>query len=76
MESGEGREVLVGVHEGGNEGFFTQLNDLGGVVLFWQVVSHVHDFSPAFHEITGNVVILIDRQDMAFVAFHSVSSVR
>ena len=76
VEGGEGRKVLVCVHKGGNEGFFTQLNDLGGVVLFWQVVSHVHDFSPVFHEITGNVVILIDRQDMAFVAFHSVFSVR
>ena len=76
MEGGEGRKVLVCVHKGGNKGFFTQLNDLGGVVLFWQVVSHVHDFSPVFHEITGNVVALIDRQDMAFVAFHSVSSVR
>ena len=76
VESGEGRKVLVCVHKGRNKGFFTQLNDLGGVVLFWQVVSHVHDFSPVFHEITGNVVILIDRQDMAFVAFHSVFSVR
>ena len=76
VESGKGRKVLVCVHKGGNKGFFTQLNDLGGAVLFWQVVSHVYDFSPVFHEITGNVVILIDRQDMAFVAFHSVFSVR
>ena len=68
--------MLVGVHEGGNEGFFPQGDDLGGAVLFGQVAAHVSDFSAVFHEVTGNVVILIDRQDMAFVAFHSVFSVR
>ena len=76
MEGGEGGKVLVGVHEGGNKGFFPQGNDLGGAVPFWQVAAHVQDFSPVLHEIAGNIVILVDRQDIAFVAFHSVPSVR
>ena len=74
VEGGEGRKVLVGVHKGGNKGFFPQGNILGGAVLPGQVISHIYDFSTVFHEVTGNVVILIDRQDVAFVAFHSVPS--
>ena len=76
VESGEGRKVLVCVHKGGNEGFFPQGDDLGGAVLFGQVAAHVSDFSAVFHEVTGNVVITVDRQNVAFVAFHSVFSVR
>ena len=76
VEGGEGRKVLVGVHKGGNKGFFPQGNILGGTVLLGQVISHIYDFSTVFHEVTGNVVILVDRQNVAFVAFHSVPSVR
>ena len=68
--------MLVGVHEGGNEGFFPQGNILGGAVLPGQVISHIYDFSTVFYEIADDIVILIDRQDVAFVAFHSVFSVR
>ena len=76
VEGGEGGKVLVGIHEGGNKGFFPQGNDLGGAVPFGQVAAHVQDFSPVFDKIAGDVVILVDRQNVPFIAFHSVPSVR
>ena len=66
--------MLVGVHKGGNKRFFAQGDDLGGAVLLGQGIAYVHDFSLVFYEIADDVIILVDRQDMAFVAFHSVPS--